>query len=220
MSDKKNPALIFDFDGTLVDSMPAWSKKMTDILDRAGVVYPENIIEIITPLGDIGTANYFIENFGIQATVPELIAEMDAYALPRYENEIPLKESVYETLHELRARGYSLNVLTASPHRMLDPCLVRNGVFSLFDHVWSCEDFRTTKADPAIYHAAAAALGRTASECLFFDDNLNAVKTAALAGMPAYGVYDDTSKGLRREITEAASGRYAVLLSELLGTLL
>ena len=48
--------LVFDFDGTLVDSMPTWGGKMLRILKEEGVSYPDNIIEIITPLGDAGTA--------------------------------------------------------------------------------------------------------------------------------------------------------------------
>ncbi len=61
----------------------------------------------------------------------------------------------------LKAQGYSLNVLTASPHRMLDACLKRNGIYNLFDNVWSCDDFSTTKSDVQIYHMAAERLHTT-----------------------------------------------------------
>ena len=52
---------LFDFDGTLVDSMPTYAGMMLRILDEHGVKYPDNIIKIITPLGYIGTAKYFVE---------------------------------------------------------------------------------------------------------------------------------------------------------------
>ncbi len=208
--------LIFDFDGTLVDSMPAWSQKMTNILDREGIVYPKNIIEIITPLGDRGAAEYFRQEFGLSRTVAELVEEMDVFALPAYRDTIPLKETVGETLRTLKAAGYSLNVLTASPHRMLDPCLKRNGIYTLFDHVWSCEDFETTKSDPAIYTRAAAACGTAVEACLFLDDNKNACKTARAAGMPACGVYDETSKKQRDEIRKICCGSYIDKMEELL----
>lgn len=50
---------IFDFDGTLVDSMQQWSGKMLHILDENNIAYPPDVIKIITPLGDRGTAEYF-----------------------------------------------------------------------------------------------------------------------------------------------------------------
>ena len=182
--------LVFDFDGTLVDSMPTWGGKMLRILIEEGVSYPENIIEIITPLGDAGTARYFRETFGVKASFEELIGRMDAYALPKYRNEIPEKEGVKETLTALKARGHRLFVLTASPHRMLDPCLARLGMTPLFEGVFSCDDFSTTKADVAIYDRLSAHIGSTKENLVFFDDNLGACKTAVAAGVRTVGVHD------------------------------
>ncbi|MBQ8907252.1 MAG: HAD-IA family hydrolase [Clostridia bacterium] len=186
---------LFDFDGTLVDSMPSWISKMMHILHRAGVSYPENVIEIITPLGDKGTAEYFIRELGVPMTVSEMIAEMDEVALPAYRGKIPLKAGVYDALHRLREKGYHLAVLTASPHRMLDPCLKRTGVYDLFDFVWSCEDFGMTKGEVEIYRAAAREMQTTVDKVAFFDDNINAVGTAKAAGMYAVGVYDPSGDG-------------------------
>ena len=63
----------------------------------------------------------------------------------------------------------------------------------MFDNVWSCNDFGTTKADTAIYHMAAERMGVGVGDVIFLDDNLNADKTAKQAGMIVYGVYDDSS---------------------------
>ncbi len=196
--------LIFDFDGTLVDSMPAWAGKMLNILHIHGVAYPADIIKTITPLGDRGTAEYFIETFGIERTPEELIAMMDEYALPEYTYRIPAKETVRETLENLKAQGYSLNVLTASPHKMLDVCLRRTGLYGLFDNVWSCDDFGTTKGDVNIYHMAAERLGVGAENCIFLDDNINALAVAKKSGMTVVGVYDESAEGAKKEILSLA----------------
>jgi FMN phosphatase YigB (HAD superfamily) len=89
-------------------------------------------------------------------------------------------------------------VLTASPHISLDPCLKRLGIFDVFDNVWSCDDFNTTKADPEIYKMVARRLNKNVSEILFLDDNLDADLTAKKAGMLVSGVFDESS----REYTE------------------
>ncbi len=208
-------AYIFDFDGTLVDSVPCWSEKMLNILRSEGIVYPADIIKIITPLGDAGTAEYFRDVLGVRLSKEQMFDRMDAYALPRYRDEIQLKPGVQAYLHKLKGEGCSLYVLTASPHKMVDPCLRRNGVYALFDNVWSCDDFGTTKSDPGIYREAAGRIGVGVKDAVFFDDNLLAVQTAAKAGMKTVGVYDPTAEEFAQQLRSCAD-RYIHSFEELL----
>ena len=103
-------------------------------------------------------------------------------------------------IKELKRLGYSLNVLTASPHTVLDVCLKRNGVWELFDRIWSCEDFGTTKADPKIYVSAAKELSVEVQKIVFFDDNLRAIETAKTAGALTVGVYDESGKAFTDQL--------------------
>ena len=205
---------LFDFDGTLVDSMPAYAGVMTRILDENHMTYDKDIVKIITPLGYRDTAHYFVD-MGVPKTQEELVETMNRYALVEYAHHIPAKPHVPEVLCELKARGDNLNVLTASPHTMLDPCLKRLGLYDLFTHVWSCEDFGTNKANPAIYHMAAEKIGCRVDEIWFLDDNLNADRTAKSAGMRVCGVYDESSAEYENDI-RAVSDRYIHDFSELL----
>ena len=190
---------LFDFDGTLVDSMPTYVSVMLRILDENNVKYSDDIVKIITPLGYKGTAEYFIK-LGLELPCEEIVAQMNAYALDAYVNHIQAKDGVIEALRTLKALGDDLNVLTASPHPMLDPCLKRLGIYDLFSNVWSCEDFKTTKSDPEIYRMAAEKIGVPVSDIIFLDDNYNADKTAKSAGMIVYGVYDPSSAEFEAEI--------------------
>ena len=110
-----------------------------------------------------------------------------------YFYSIPAKSNVIKVLKELKENGASLNVLTASPHVTLDVCLKRLELFDLFDNVWSCEDFSTTKANPEIYKMVAKKLNVNVEDVLFLDDNLNADMTAKTAGMKVCGVFDESS---------------------------
>ena len=208
-------AYLFDFDGTLVDSMPTYGSVMLRILDESGVSYPDDIIKIITPLGFIKTAEYFIDPLGAKEPSEVLLKKMEDYCFVEYRDNVPAKPSVIETLRELKARGYSLNVLTASPHLTLDACLKRLGIYDLFDNVWSCNDFNTTKADPAIYGMCADRIGVSISEVVFLDDNYNADLTAKQAGMPVYGVYDESSAAYTEQI-KAITDKYVTDFKELL----
>ena len=196
---------IFDFDGTLVDSMPTYAKKMLRLLDENHLPYPDDIIRTVTPLGDRGAARLFI-GMGMKKSEDELLARMNELAYDGYAHEIPAKPNVPETLRRLKADGHSLNVLTASPHTLLDVCLKRLGLFDLFDHVWSCDDFGTTKTDPSIYVEAAKRIGAPLSECVFLDDNLSADTAAKASGIKVIGVYDASSAECEDAIRKVCDG--------------
>ncbi|MBO5315336.1 MAG: HAD family hydrolase [Clostridia bacterium] len=205
---------LFDFDGTLVDSMDTYVGVMLNILDKNAIKYEKDIVKIITPLGYIGTAKYFNE-LGVPGAVDELVKEMRENMVYEYTNNICEKPNVIMTIKELYKRGDSLNVLTASPHATLDPCLKRLGLFDLFDNVWSCDDFNTTKADPEIYKMAAEKIGADVKDIIFLDDNFNALTTAKSAGMSVYGVYDKSSDEYTEDI-KAISDRYISDFKELI----
>ena len=206
---------LFDFDGTLVDSMPTYVRAMLRVLDERGIAYGGDLVRTITPLGYLGTARYYIRELGLAMPEEEAVAAMKAYAYDGYAHHVAAKEGVSEALCALRAAGATLHILTASPHEVLDVCLTRLGLAPLFTDIWSCDDFGTTKADPEIYRMAAARIGAPVSEILFLDDNENACKTAAAAGMPVCGVYDATSAD-REAALRAVAGRYIHSFSELL----
>ncbi len=190
---------LFDFDGTLVDSMPTYVSSVLRIMDENGVSYGSDFVKVITPLGLMGTAEYIIK-IGLNLPKEEIMELMKKYMLEAYLYDIPAKSNVVSVLKELKRRGASLNVLTASPHITLDACLKRLGIYDLFDFVWSCDDFNTTKANPEIYKMAAQKIGQRVEDILFLDDNLNADQTAKAAGMMVCGVYDDSSKEYTDEI--------------------
>ncbi len=194
---------IFDMDGTLIDSMDAFGGAMIKFLEDNSIEYPSDIVKIITPLGFKGSAEYFL-TLGAEKTIPEMLRDFENYMIEPYTKTIPEKEGVTKTLLRLKNEGHSLNVLTASPHVTLDPCLKRLGLYELFDNVWSCDDFGMPKSEPSIYIAAARRLGTTVSECIFIDDNVNAVKTAKAAGMHSWGIYDKSSGDYVDEMKEAA----------------
>ncbi len=206
---------IFDMDGTLIDSMPSYGGAIIKFLEMNKITYPKDILKIVTPLGYAGAANYFIENLDCRFSVEEICNDFKQLMLDDYLYKIQAKSGVTKTLKALKSKSDSLSVLTASPHQTLDPCLKRLGIYDLFDKVWSCEDFGMTKADTEIYRQAAKILGTTVEECIFIDDNYNAVCTAKKAGMTAYGIYDDSSKEYVEDM-KSISDKYLYTFEELL----
>ena len=160
-------AAVFDLDGTLVNSMSRFTAGLLDILDKNGIEYNlDEMINIITPLGYVGSAKYF-RTLGIKQSVEELCEIMTNNLVKEYSENIYLKPFVREYLEKLRNAGVRLFVLTASPHAVTDPCLKHNGVFDLFEQVWSVEDFSLTKEDLPLFRIVADKIDLEPTEIAF-----------------------------------------------------
>lgn len=208
----KHPVYVFDLDGTMVDSMPAWTEVMRGILDSCNADYPDNFIELFTPLGTAGTIDLLKNEWKLELKDEEILRMMDEGMVPMYETDIPLKEGVKQYLKEMKRLGHRLGVLTASPHSMLDVCLKRLGVFDMFEHVFSCDDFKASKSDIKIYDQLADRFGVKKEEIAFFDDNVNVIKTAKQAGVYAVGILDDSGRASHEEMKRTAECCFETML--------
>ena len=195
---------IFDLDGTLVDSMAPAVEMVLSLLDEYGIKYESGIVKILTPLGFKGIAKYYAENLGLPLSPTEIYDIFTQRLTEMYAKKIPLKSGVKALLERLKAAGASLNVLTASPHIFTDACLKNNGIFDLFDNVWSSEDFGMLKSNERIYAAVAEALGVSVSDCIMVDDSYHVLCVAKSAGMKAVGVYEPFSKDVTEDIKRTA----------------
>ena len=108
----------------------------------------------------------------------------------KYSNNIKLKKGVKEYLERKSKEGARLFVLTASPHIVTDVCLKRNGVFELFEEVWSVEDYGIPKTDTNLFYKVADRIGEKPENISFFDDNMTAVINSKKSGYHTVGVYD------------------------------
>ena len=180
---------MFDLDGTLIDSMPSFSRVMTSVLDDENIKYDSDLIKIITPLGYEKTAEY-MQGLGVKRSKEQILDYYKTNLYKAYSEEIKLKSGVKEFLTHLINNGARLFVLTASPHLVTDACLKNNGVFDYFEKVWSVDDFGLNKSDTRIFINAVERIGCKTSDVNYFEDNVTAVKNAKKAGYKVYAVFD------------------------------
>lgn len=203
--------LIFDMDGTLVDSMPEWSKEMINILVENNIEVPDKFVENIVTKGAKEIADVYI-SMGVKASNEEMLEKYQDFAFHKYETSIPAKPNAYEVISKLKEKGYSINVLSSTSKPLIDVCFKRLKMFDFFDNVWSCNYFNCSKADPKIYLEIAKSLNTDISNCALIDDSINALKTAKVAGMNVYGIYDEFSKYNEEKIRGFADGYFTNLL--------
>ena len=180
---------VFDLDGTLVDSMARYAAGILSVLEDEGIAYEPELIKVLTPLGYTKSAELY-QTMGVPGTVEDIVHRIENKLVEQYANYIPLKAGVGDYLRKRKAEGAKLYVLTASPHIVTDICLQHNGVYDLFDCVWSVEDYGIAKGDARVYEAVADRIGCKTSDITFFDDNLTALSTGQKAGCYCVAVYD------------------------------
>lgn len=209
----KHSTYLFDFDGVLVDSMPIFVSVMLRFLDESNIKYGDDVIKTITPLGYRGTVKY-LKGLGVPYSEDEMIIMAKKSAFNEYLYNIPAKKYVCEILSELKNDGAELNILSASPHIVIDVCLERLGIKDLFSNILSTDDFGRRKNEPDIYVEALQRLGKGVDEVLFLDDNINALKAAKEAGLKICGVFDSSSADCESDI-RAFADYYIYDFSEL-----
>lgn len=195
--------MIFDFDGTLADSMSMWENIGFEILDNNNISYPDDLINIITPLGSAGTAQYF-QKLGLDMSIPEIINLWEKRAIYEYGRNIKFKKGAEILLMEAKKRNIKTCILSASSEDAINACLKNLGMLHYFDFVMTCDRAGMKKTEVEIYDYTAELLGVSKSETLFFDDNLQALQTGKKAGLKVVGVYDESSCQYKEEIRETA----------------
>lgn len=183
--------VIFDFDGTLADSMHVWTDIDWKFCEEYGLGIPSDFRDSIVGLGFEGTAEYFINELGVTLTVQECIDEFNRLALDSYRTEVLLKPGVKEYLDLLDARGIPFGIASSLSRELLEISLEANGVGGRFAAISLCDEHNTHKSEGTIYCIAAQAMGVDPAKCLVFEDIVPAIASAQRIGACAVGVIDE-----------------------------
>ncbi|MBQ3866251.1 MAG: HAD family phosphatase [Clostridia bacterium] len=204
--------LLFDMDGTLTDSMPVYASAIEGVLREDGGEIPEGLVTRTATMTVEEVLDTLL-SLGCKGDRASLAARLDMRAL--YAEKVPLKPGVKTFLEKKKSEGCRLLVITGSPHACADPCLRRNGVLPLFDHVYTTSDFDAPKYLPGIYLAICDLQGFSPADVTFFDDNARALAAARSAGMEAIGVADAANSG-EEDAVRAAADSYIESFADLI----
>lgn len=197
-------AVIFDMDGTLVDSMWMWSEIDEEYLGSFGIELPEDLQEKIEGMSFSETAVYIKERFGIEDSLETMKQTWVEMACEKYRHEVPYKKGAREFLEMCRARGMKLGVATSNSRDLVEHAAQ---ALSFYDYIsciiTSCE-VKKGKPAPDVYLAVAKELGVEPEKCLVFEDIAAGILAGKAAGMTVCGVEDDYSAGNRRRKQELA----------------
>lgn len=196
--------IIFDADGTLIDSMPIWHEVSLRYLTRRGLKADDDLADrVFTMTLDEGCA-YIKELYRIPDTIEQMSADILSEIRDFYYYEVQLKPGVREFIRGLQERKIPMVIATAGVRETLEAALSRLGILDCFDELFFCTELSTSKREPLIYGHAARYLGMQPSEICVFEDALYAVRTAKSAGFNVIGIADETQTDERGEIMHTA----------------
>ena len=184
--------IIFDLDGTLLDSMPVWRGTGSGFLERHNFPIPPNLMEVVKTQTIWQTAAWFRKDLGVPMEETEIVNEIVSSVVEAYRSTIPLKEGVREYLERNMQEGIRMCVLTASEAEYIYPALERLDILKYFDHILTCTELNAYKDDGKAYLIAMEKMGGTLENTVVFEDAFYAVKGAKAAGFCVYAVLDET----------------------------
>lgn len=207
-------AVIFDLDGTLVDSMWIWRDIDIEFLARFEIELPNDLQDSIEGMSFSETAAYFKKRFELPITIDDIKATWTEMAEEKYRTQVPLKEGVYEFLKWLKEKNIKTGIASSNSLDLVKMIIKRHGVEQYFDSVHTSCEVGKGKPAPDIYLYVANELEVEPKHCLVFEDIIQGILAGKNAGMRVCAVEDEFSKSIEKEKRELADD-YIVNYSEI-----
>lgn len=192
-------AVIFDLDGSLVDSMWIWKAIDIEYLGKFGIELPPDLQDSIGGKSFTETAIYFKERFQISDSLEQIKEDWNRMAYDKYANEVPLKPGVREFLNYCREHQIRLGIATSNSRELVDNIVRTHDLADYFDCVMTGCEVAKGKPAPDIYLAVAKQLEVAPADCLVFEDIVQGIQAGKAAGMQVCAVDDAFSRVQEKE---------------------
>ncbi len=207
--------IIFDLDGTLIDSMPVWKNTGRAFLEKYGYPVPPDLQNTVKSMTLPQTAQYFRSCLGVTHTPQEIVSEIASYVEEQYRTSIPLKPFAREFLQKQKEKGVNMCILTASEAEYIMPAIERLEILPYFDFIMTCTQVGAFKEEATPFLAAMQRLGGTVKDTAVFEDALYAMRGAKKAGLEVIAVADPVTESDTAAVRSVAD-RYIQSFAELL----
>ncbi len=181
---------IFDFDGTIADSMPAWNTAGVEFLEAQGCTPYPGLSKKLFRMTLEQSADHFREYFNLIVTPKDIIEGIYSMMEIHYMSDVLPKPGAAELLDKLHKAGVKMCVATVTGDDLVQRTLEKWDMLKYFEHVFTAEELKCDKHTPVMYRAALGLLGTRKEETMVFEDALHAARTAKNDGFLLTGVMD------------------------------
>lgn len=186
--------IIFDLDGTMVDSMWMWRQIDIEFMASRGLPFTKQLQKDIEGMSFRETARYFVNTYPISETVEELMQLWIAMAKDKYAKEVPLKPGIEQLLKAAKARGIRMGIATSNARELLDVVAKKYHFYDYIDAILTANEVTKGKPAPDVYLAVAQKLQLDPKDCLVFEDIPAGIISGHSAGMKVCAVADEYSR--------------------------
>ncbi len=181
---------IFDFDGTLFDSMHVWKGIRYNFINSLGIELTEEDTAAFNGLFLRESLLLAIERFNLSQTYEELLSKLFDYIKGRYLTETEPKNDIIPFLEKLKAKGVKMGIATATGEPALIAVLEKYDMLHYFEPIYSTYTVGVSKTEPKVYDVVLQELGTDKATTWVFEDALYAATTAKKAGYNVVGIFD------------------------------
>ena len=192
-------AVIFDMDGTLIDSTSLWHDIDKAFFAKRGMEIPSDYAQKIVHLGLSEAAKLTKELYGIKESEQEIMDEWHQMSIDMYRYDVALKEGALELLELFKKNNIPMAIATANDDKLYMPCIERLGIGKYFTFIADVNTAKEGKQSAKIYLDLAKKLGFKPQNTLVLEDMPTCVKTVFKSGFITVAVYDKASKGYEKE---------------------
>lgn len=181
---------IFDFDGTLFDSMHVWKGIRYNFINSLGIELTEDDLAAFNGLFLRESLLLAIERFNLPQSYEELLSKLFDYIKGRYLTETEPKNDIIPFLEKLKAKGVKMGIATATGEPALIAVLEKYNMLHYFEPIYSTYTVGASKTEPRVYDVVLQELGTDKATTWVFEDALYAATTAKKAGYNVVGIFD------------------------------
>lgn len=201
---KEKKAVIFDLDGTLVDSMWVWDDIDIEYLGQLGYEVPQELQKEIEGMSFTEVAVLFKERFHIKEEIEEIKEIWQNMAMDKYIHAVPLKPGVERFLPYLKEKGIAMGVASSNTRGLIEAVLKSHGILEYFQCILTACDVKKGKPEPDVYLETAKRMGVKPKECLVFEDIVPGILAGINAGMQTCAIRDGDSLSQEKEKRQLA----------------
>lgn len=194
-------AAIFDFDGTIADSMPMWSDFASRFVTHLGGVPREGLNKLVNAMSVQEAEIYLQREYFPHMTLEKIIEKTDLYVMERYKKGFAPKEGIENFVKKLSQKGVSMAISTATDREPVSLALSALGLSDYFKCIVTCTDAGVGKSSsPAVFDLTLEKIGAKKEDAIIFEDSFYAAKTAKEAGYCVAGIFDEFSSSKKADM--------------------
>ena len=201
---QKYEAVIFDLDGTLIDSMWVWDEIDKTFLAELNLEVPNDLDKALEGKSFTETAVYFKERFKLKMSVDEIKLRWHEMAYDFYVTKVPLKKGAREFLGWLKQENVKIGIATSNSRELVQEVLKALDIEIYFDEIRISCEVGKGKPFPDIYLKVAKELEVEPKHCLVFEDIPNGVRAGKKAGMTVWAIEDGQKVEIKNELNRLA----------------